>query len=385
MKLITEKEFETLANVRGDYCISIYLPTHRAGEAVTSGKDALLFKNKLQKVKHTLQELGMTESQAKEFLQPAQRLHDDNNFWHHQLDGLAVFLSKDHFSYHRLPCALDEFHCVTNSFHLLQLVPLMSGDGIYYILALSLEKVRLLEATHYYVNELDVTDRIQQGMKEVEKYYEFEKALENQGGLVPNPQNRNGQGELRPTKKDLVEEYFRNVVVGLKKIVMTDRTPIVVAAVDYLHPIFKETAHGLNVVGKGIIGNPDSLKVKDLHSKSWELVEPYFEKEKERTRQAFGDWSVNGKTTYDLNHIVPAAVNGRVDTLFVAKGMHQWGRFNESTQEVEVHKEFQYGDDCLVSRAAVETILKGGNAFVVQNGDLPGNQVDNKVTAMLRF
>ncbi len=385
MKLITEKEFETLANIRGDYCVTIYVPTHRAGEAVTSGKDALLFKNKLQKVKHTLQELGMTEAQAKEFLQPAQQLHDDNNFWHHQLEGLAVFLSKDHFSYHRLPCALEEFTCVTNSFHLLQLVPLMSGDGIYYILALSLEKVRLLEATHYYVNELDISDRVQQGMKEVEKYYEFEKSLENQGGLVPNPQNRNGQGELRPTKKDLVEEYFRNVVVGLKKIVLTNRTPIVVAGVDYLHPIFKEAAHGLNVVAKGIMGNPDGLKAKDLHAKSWEIVEPYFMKEKERNREAYGDWQGSGRTSYDINQIVPAAVNGRVDTLFVAKGMHQWGRFNENTQEVEVHDNFQYGDDCLVTRAAVETILKGGNAFVVQNGELPGNQHDNKVTAMLRF
>ena len=385
MKLITEKEFETLANIREDHCVTIYIPTHRVGEAVTNGKDALLFKNKIQKVKNTLQELGMTEGQAKEYLQPLQRLHDDNNFWHHQLDGLVVFLSEGHFSYHRLPIQLDEFSCVTNSFHLHQLIPLMSGDGIYYILALSLEKVRLLEATRYYVNELEVEGRIQQGLKEVEKYYEFERSLENQGGLVPNPQNRNGQGEVRPTKKDLVEEYFRNVVVGLRKIVLTDRTPIVVAAVDYLHPIFKDVAHGLNVMQKGIFGNPDDLKAKDLHQKSIEAVEPYFSQERERNREAYGDWSSAGKTTYQINEIVPAAFNGRVDTLFITKGMHQWGRFNEETQQVEIHDDFQYGDECLVSRSAVQTILNGGNAYVVDDGELPGNQFENKMTAMLRY
>jgi hypothetical protein len=385
MKLLTEKEFETLANIREDYCVSIYIPTHRAGEEVTSGKDSLLLKNKLQKVKHTMMELGMTEAQAKEYLQPAQRLHDENTFWHHQLDGLAIFLSKNHFSYHRLPVRLEEFSCVTNSFHLQQLVPLMSGDGIYYILALSLEKVRLLEATHFYVNELDVTDRIQQGMKEVEKYYEFERSTENQGGLVPNPQNRNGQGEPRPTKKELVEEYFRNVVVGLRKIVATDRTPIVMAGVDYLHPIFKEVAHGLNVMEKGIMGNPDGIKPKELHSKSWDLVEPYFNKEKERTREAYGDWTGTGRTTYDVKSIVPAAFNGRVDTLFVGKGKHQWGRFMEDSQEVELHDEFKYGDDDLVTRAAVQTILNGGNAYVVPESELPGSQVQSKMTAMLRY
>jgi hypothetical protein len=385
MKLITDKEFETLASVQGDYCVTIYMPTSRAGEAVTSGKDALNFKNQLQRVKHTLQELGMTEAEAKEYLQPAQKLHDDNNFWHHQLEGLAVFLSKNHFSYHRLPVRLEEFSCVTSCYHLLQLVPFFSGDGIYYILALSLEKVRLFEATRFYVNELDVSERIQQGIKEVEKYYEFERSEENQGGLVPNPQNRNGQGELRPTKKDIVEEYFRNVVVGLKTIVMTNRTPIVVAGVDYLHPIFKDAANGLNVMPQGIYGNPDELKAKDLHAKSWGAVEAYFNKEKEKNREAYGDWAGTGKTSYDITQIVPAAFNGRVDTLFVAKGMHQWGRFVPETQEVEVHEDFKYGDIDLVSRAAVQTILNGGNAYVVNNEELPGNQTQNKMTAMLRF
>ena len=385
MKLITEKDFETLANIREDYCVSIYIPTNRTGDAVNNGKDALNFKNQLQKVKHTLQELGMTEAQAKEYLQPAHQLHGDNNFWHHQLEGLAVFLSKNHFSYHRLPCRLDEFTCVSKSFHLLQLVPLMSGDGIYYILALSLEKVRLLEATHYYVNELDVEGRIQQGLKEVEKYYEFEKGLESKSGLVPNPQNRNGQGELKPTKKDLVEEYFRNVVVGLKKIVLTDRTPIVMAGVDYLHPIFKEVAHGLNVMPQGIHGNPDMMKAKELHTKSWDMVEAYFNKERERNREAYGDWAGTGKTSYDINRIVPAAFNGRVDTLFVGRGQHQWGRFDKETQELELHDSFKYGDEDLVSKAAVQTILNGGNAYLVDKAEMPGDQLDKKMTAMLRY
>lgn len=385
MKLITEKDFETLANIREDYCVSIYIPTHRTGRDVTSGKDALNFKNQIQKVKHTLQGLGMSESQAKDYLQRAYDLHDDGGFWHHQQEGLAVFLSKNHFSYHRLPCALEEFTCVSKSFHLLQLVPLMSGDGIYYILALSLEKVRLLEATHYYVNELDLGGRVQQGMKEVEKYYEFERSMENQGGLVPNPQNRNGQGELSPTKKDLVEEYFRNVVVGLKNIIISDRTPIVVAAVDYLHPIFREAANGLNVMPQGIHGNPDMMKPKELHSKSWELVESFFNKERERNREAYGNWAGTGKTSYDINRIVPAAFNGRVDTLFVGKGERQWGQFNTDTQEVELHEQFKYGDDDLVNRAAVQTILNGGNAYLVDKAEMPGTQVDKKMTAMLRY
>lgn len=385
MKLISKKEFETLANIRDEHCVSIYLPTHRNGEAVTSGKDALNLKNQLQKVKHTLTELGMTEARAQEFLAPAQKLHDDNNIWHHQLDGLAIFLSENHFSFYRLPCKLEEFTCVTTSFHLLQLVPLLSGDGIYYILSLSLDKVRLFEATKFYVNELEVSDRIQQGMKEVEKYYEFERANENKSGISSFVSNTNGQGEMRPHRKDLIDEYFRNVVVGLKKIVLTDRTPIVVAAVDYLHPIFRDCANGLNVMPKGLVGNPDEIKAKDLHSRGWEIVEGHFNREMEKNREAYGDWAGTGKTTYAIDRILPAAFNGRVDTLFIAKGQHQWGRFNEKDQTVEVHEKFEYGDDCLVSRAAAQTIMNSGNAYVIDGSHMPDTRADSKMTAMLRY
>lgn len=410
MDILSRKEFEKLANFQGENCVSIYIPTHRFGEEVTNGKDALLFKNQLQKVRRTLTELGMNESKAREFLQPAYKLHEDSNFWHHQLEGLAVFIGPDHFSYHRIPLPLDEFCSVSKTFHLQQLVPLFNGDGLYYILAISQEKVRLFESTRFFVNEIDTGDTLQQGIIEVLKYYDFNnRGIRNQsssqgagfpgpgtvpkGGGGPNPSGNkggatfHGHGDGEQDNDHLILEYFRNINEGLAHYIHSDKVPVVLAAVDYLHPIFKDAANNFQykIMEKGVTGNPDELHAKELHKKSWECVEDYFNKERKKSREAYNDLAGTGKTSYDLNEIVAASMNGRIDSLFLAKGASAWGTFHPDDQEVEVHDEFQYGDDDLLSKSAVHTILNSGKAYLVDSNELPDKTVNTNMVAVMRY
>jgi len=51
MALITKKDIERLDGIHSETCISIFIPTHRAGEEVLSGKDTLKLKNQLNAVK----------------------------------------------------------------------------------------------------------------------------------------------------------------------------------------------------------------------------------------------------------------------------------------------------------------------------------------------
>lgn len=412
MEIISRKEFEKLANFRGENCVSIYIPTHRAGKEVNNGKDAILFKNQLQKVKNTLIDRGMQEKKVREFLSPAYKLHEDTNFWHKQLEGLAVFIGEDHFSYYRVPLSFDEFCSVTTTFNLLPLVPLFSDDGLYYVLAVSQDKVRLFEATRFYINELDTGDTLQQGLIEVLKYYDFGKEIYNksssqgggnmtpgkgsavQGGGGPNPSgarggaNFHGQGDTKSDQdRPLIIEYFRNLNEGLKHYIHSDRVPVVLAAVDYLHQMYKEASNGFQykIMDEGLVGNYDTVNAKELHKQSWEIVEGYFKQERERSRKAYNDLAGTGRTSYNINEIVPAALNGRIDSLFVADGSHTWGRFHPENQDVEIHEDFQYGDDDLVGRSAVATILNSGHTFVVDKNELPDKTVDTEMVAVLRY
>jgi len=69
-----------------------------------------------------------------------------------------MFLSPEVFRAYMLPYVFKELVIVADRFHIRPLLPLLSGDGRFYILALSQNKVRLLQGTHYSVNEVPLTD-----------------------------------------------------------------------------------------------------------------------------------------------------------------------------------------------------------------------------------
>lgn len=414
MKIITQNELEKLANHRDDHCISIFIPTHRSGREVLDGEDALRLKNQLQAVKNKLEEKNIDQRKINKLLEEANKLQDDSSFWRHQLEGLAIFISENHFSYHRVPIKLDEHCSINNSFYLMPLLPLFSGDGLFYVLAVSKDKVRLMEATRYYINELDTGDTLQQGIIEVLKNYDFEKGIQNQsssqgggslggGGALPggtqggggvNPSGNRGGGSfhgqgdnMADQDKHLIFEYFRNLNEGLGSYIKSERVPVVLAAVDYLHPIFHDATNGFNyhIMETGVTGNPDMEHPEALHKESWKIVEPFFNQERERSRKNYKDLAGTGKTSYHLDEIVPAAFNGRIDSLFVAKGAHKWGSFKADTQDVDIHDDFQEGDIDLVSKSAVQTILNGGHTFVVDPNELPDKTIPTEMVALMRY
>ena len=89
-------------------------------------------------------------------IEPASLLLQDSDFWQHQSDGLAIFLSANGLRRYRLPLNFEELVVVVDHFHIKPLLPLFTGDGQFFILALSQNSVRLLNSTRYSVSEVDI-------------------------------------------------------------------------------------------------------------------------------------------------------------------------------------------------------------------------------------
>lgn len=54
MALITKEDIAELSEIKKENCISIFIPTHRAGEKVLEGVDSLRLKNELAEVREKL-------------------------------------------------------------------------------------------------------------------------------------------------------------------------------------------------------------------------------------------------------------------------------------------------------------------------------------------
>lgn len=140
MDILKQKDLKEIIDASGEWCTSIYMPTHRFGRE--QQQDPIRFKNLITEAEEKLLESGLRRLEVQKLMQPAERLLDDANFWQHQSDGLAVFLSSDSAHIYRLPSRFEELVIIANNFHIKPLLPLLIENGQFYILALSLNEVR---------------------------------------------------------------------------------------------------------------------------------------------------------------------------------------------------------------------------------------------------
>ncbi len=145
MDILTRAELEQLMRKEQQGCVSIYMPTHRTG--TDAQQDPIRLKNLLREAEKQLSAQGIGRREVQNMLEPTSMLLQDSTFWQHQSDGLAIFISSNGVRRYRLPLNFEEFVAVMDHFHIKPLLPLFTGDGQFYILALSQNEVRLLNGT----------------------------------------------------------------------------------------------------------------------------------------------------------------------------------------------------------------------------------------------
>jgi hypothetical protein len=353
------------------------MPTHRAGREIQ--QDPIRLKNLLGEAEERLLAGGLRTSKAQELLEPAEKLLQDSLFWQRQSDGLAIFLSSGEFRYYRLPFDFEELVVVTDRFHIKPLLPLLSGDGRFYVLALSQNEVRLLQGTRYSVSEVAL-EGAPESLAEALRYNDPEKRLQfhtstiTPGGKGERPAIFHGHGVASADDpKDYISRYFHQVDETLQDLLRDEQALLVLAGVDYLHPIYKEANAYPYVVDEGIEGNPEELSAEELHERAWAIVQPLFLAAQTEAAAQYRQLAGAGseQASNDLKEVVPAAYHGRVETLFVAVGLQQWGTFDPETNTVRVHEEAEPGDEDLLDFAAVQALLNSGTVYAVEPEKVP--------------
>lgn len=383
MNLLSIDEVKTLIEKTEGHCVSIFMPTHRKG--TETQQDPIRFKNLMREAEEQLIANGLRGQDARDLLSLAKEL-DDYQFWQHQSDGLAIFISANVFSYYCLPLNFQELVVVTDRFHLKPLLTLLSGDGRFYVLALSQNQVRLLQCTRYSVNEVELED-VPQSIAEALKYDDPEKQFQfhtgtPQGGGGDRSAIFHGQGAGADDEKDNILRYFRKVDGGLQELLNNQQAPLVLAGVEYLLPIYKEANNYPNLMDEGVTGNPDELKAEELHEQGWTIVQPYFEQAHQSAASRYQQMAVTGQASNNITEVVSAAYFQRIDSLFVAVGLQKWGSFDPATNKVNLHNEKETGDEELMDFAAIHTLLNSGIVYAVEQELVPG---DTPLAAVFRY
>ena len=378
MDLFNRQRLRALAQTEADPCISMFMPTVRFESE--HEQNPIRYKNLLKKARQHLQERGVQDDRIGEILQPVEERLDDSAFWRSLSDGLAVFVTPSGASFYRLPINFEELVVVNDHFHLTPLFPLIASNNRYYVLALSQNHVRLYQGTHYAISEIESTD-IPSSITEALAFDDPERNLQEHTSTRAGRRrdaafhgHGSDQDDAAARPHADLKRFFDQIDKGVRETLEEEAAPLVLAGVQYYLPLYRQANKYASLVEDQIAaGNPEHLEPKELHAKTWEIVEPIFQEAQHQSMENFHQeyGNGNGLASDDFNEIVPASAFSRVHDLFVPIGEHRWGHYNEEANTVEVHDGQKAGDADLLNFATVQTYLNGGTVHALKPENMP--------------
>lgn len=376
MVALNEQGLDQLLEPQDRLCVSIYLPTARGGPETRQGRVRL--RNLLDIAEERLVQCGMRRPDARDLLQPAADLIDNSEFWQHQAEGLALWLSDGQQSWSSIPHGVEELVLIGHYFHITPLLPLLDEDRRFYVLALSKNAVRMLRCSRDTAEEIQVPGAII-NFDELDKFIDTDRNLQfHTEAASHQPGQRreavmHGHGAAADNRqvKRWLNDYAHMVEKSVTAFLGGDNAPLLLAATQPLEGIYRQANTYPHLLDAAVDGAPDHLRAEQIKDKAWPLVQPLFTSDRERALEAYNIATGHQAASSELSELLPAALDGRIATLLLSSDDHCWGRWIVENRQVEVHNVAEPPDEDLLNIAAVLTCRTGGEVYVLPQQQMP--------------
>jgi hypothetical protein len=262
-------------------------------------------------------------------------------------------------------------------------VPILTSNEEFYVVVISKKQVKLFRGDAFGMAFIPVPG-LPQGMADAQtpdKDEETTFRLSEGGGGAANYHGHGGGNNV--DDKALLATYLESADDVLWKEVLRDKTaPLLVAGVEYLIPIYKSVSDYKNIWTEVLTGSYEHMDTPSLYAQAREKMQPLFEQKQQKALTLYGNQSGTGLTSSNVDEVVPAAYYSRIAHLFVQKGAHTWGTFDEMANELQVHEsEGENGED-LIDNAVVKTLQTGGDVYLLEKDQMPA---DAPLAAIFRY
>jgi len=392
MDILSKDTLIDLINGLQGTATTIYMPAYIAEPE--SRQNPIRLKTLIGEVEGKLKEGGMDSDSIKSYLEPLSALVDDEIFWQDKSEGLVIFLDENKLISYDVPTRFEEFVEVGESFHITPLIPVYKGNGQFYLLSLDKERPNIYKGSKYSLYKVEEIDLPEDLQALFDGFYEFHQHMQfHSKTRTPSPDASQTTGSREGVffghgGEDIDEEaelrnYYHRFDEALMDYLDGEDAPLILAGVDFLHPIYREANTYPNLVEEGITKDVDRMPIEDLHEKAWQIVKSHYETDVNQALNVFHSLSENdGDTTQDLGIIVPAAYFKRVNTLFVANNAHKWGIFDPDENEVRIDEKQTIENQDLLNFASIHSLRNGGNILLLEPDQVPGG---GEAAAILRY
>ena len=289
-----------LKNIHSDNCITIIMTSHRTKPDYLN--DSLRLKNLIKEVETRLM-ADVSKKEATALLERVNALAETID--HSQnLESLMLFVNEDVAEYTRLPINVEDRVVIDETFATRDLIRAMHLETHYYILVLSQDKIRLIEA---------MNDKV---VQEIGKPFPIENKQffsKNRAALA-----------IAAKQTTLMAEFFNQADKDVNKVRKDNPLPVFICGLEENHNEYFKIADLKHTIfdvflNKSKINDP----IHSIVEESWSVVKDYvIEKNngrKEELKKAVGE----NKFLSDTNEIWRAISDGKIQTLFIEQGLFQ--------------------------------------------------------------
>jgi release factor family 11 len=360
-------QVERLLAAREPSSVSIYLPTDPASRG---DAERLELKNLAAEASRQLRESGAPKADAAAVEEELADLVDDDEFWRHRARSLAVFVTPAASTTFRLANNLTSAVEVSDRFHLKPLLRAVTFPHTAFVLALSQNRVRLLEiAPDLEPAEIQVPDLPTDVASAVGKSSIRDRA--------PSGRLQGSEGQ-----KTRMRQYARQVDGALRPILNGLDVPLILAAAEPIDSIYRSVSTYPQLLPASLAGNPDASSDAQLTDGARRLLDEVYAAELRTIHDTYALRASQRRASADLADVARAATYGLVDTVLVDIDETVPGEVDEETGAITIDESDDAVNYGVVDEIARRVWLNGGTVLAVRRGDIPGNA---PVAAILRY
>ena len=375
MTSLTKASLTELSASHPAPCLSLYQQTHRRHPE--NHQDPIRFRNLVKKLGAALLQ-AYPGADAGVLLTPLDALANDQDFWNHTLDGLAVLAAPNLFRVYRLPRPVPELAVVSDSFHIKPLWHFLQTVERYQVLGLSLDKIRLFEGDRDALEEVELAVGVPRTIADAlgTELTESHQTVASYAGVggTSNPMHH-GRGAKADEADTDADRFFRAVDRAvLEHHSRTTDLPLILAALPQHHDRFQRVSQNPFLLKEGIMVNPDAVTNDALRLLAWQVVQPRYDARLAKVEDDFGQARAIGLGSDNLQQIAAAAASGRIATLFIEAERPLAGHLDERTGKAIDGAQINPRVDDLLDDLGELVGKMGGEVLVIPSASMPTRQ-----------
>ena len=338
---------EKLKNLQSDCCVTIILKTHRT--LPDNEKDPIVLKNLIRDAESRLLK-ECDKAVVSKIVGKINALTVDINH-RLNLESLILFVNEDFAEFIRLPIKVENRVVIDKTFATRDLMRALHREAGYYILLLSRDKARLIEA----LSDKSVGE-IKDGFPIINK--DLNAVTRAEAAIASRQTNITG-------------EFFNRVDKQLNEVHKKNPLPVIICTEESNYPDYLKIADNKAIIAGKLNGNRMLEKPHQVADAAWQVMKEIQAEKNALRMKELRDAVSSNKFLTDYNEIWEAVNNGRGKTLFVKQGFFQPAILENNKIKLVLNSDNgQANVDDIIDEMIEKNLESNGDAVFIQGDEL---------------